>query len=422
MTTFSPGDRAVAPAAAPAPRRPPTRTRVVVAPDKFKGSATARQVAAALAAGIRRAAPDWDVREVPVADGGEGTVDAALAAGFAPFATTVAGPLGEPRRATIATRGDVAVVELAAASGIELLPPGVLAPLRATSRGTGDLIRCALDRGCRTILLGVGGSACTDGGAGMLAALGATLLDARGQRVPDGGGALPDVASVDLGGLDPRLGACRVILASDVDNPLLGPDGAVSVYGPQKGADAADRAVLEAGMRNWARLVGPSWADAPGAGAAGGVGFAALAALHARRRAGVEAVLELVDFEPALAGATLVVTGEGRLDEQSLRGKAPMGVLAAARAHGLPVLAVSGRCTLAAAVLRDAGFARSYALADLEPDVERSMRRARELLAVVGATIAADVARTALPPSAPGAAAPGGATAHNRRDRGEGAR
>ncbi|HEY0118678.1 MAG TPA: glycerate kinase [Cellulomonas sp.] len=378
---------------APRPLRAPARARVVVAPDKFKGSATARHVAAAVAEGMRRAAPAWDVLEVPVADGGEGTVDAALAAGFAPLATTVAGPVGEPRQATIAVRGDVAIVELAQASGIELLPGDGLAPLRATSRGTGDLVRYALDRGCRTIVLGVGGSACSDGGAGMLAALGATPRDAHGEPVPDGGGALRDVASVDLDGLDPRVAGCRVILASDVDSPLLGPDGAVAVYGPQKGADAAQRSVLEEGMANWARLVGLPWADAPGAGAAGGVGFAALAALHAHRRPGVDVVLELVDFEAAITGATLVVTGEGRLDEQSLRGKAPMGVIAAARAHGLTVVAVSGQCALAPSVLRDAGVARSYALADLEPDVERSMRRVRELLVTVGATIAADVGR-----------------------------
>ena len=365
--------------------------RVVIAPDKFKGSLTAPQVAAALAAGVRGAASDVDVVELPVADGGEGTLDAAVAAGFERVRLEVTGPTGQQVPAAFGVRGDAAIVELAEASGLKRLPGGEPAPLTASSRGTGELLRAALDTGCRSIVLGIGGSACTDGGAGMLEALGARVLDARGAPVAPGGAALRDAERLDLSGLDPRLSSVTLVVACDVDNPLLGPSGAAATFGPQKGASEEDVATLEAGLARWASLVGDATAgDAagrPGAGAAGGVGFAALAVLGARMRPGIELVLDLTGFAQAVAAADLVVTGEGSLDEQSLGGKAPLGVAGAARTHGVPVVAVAGRCTVEPALLAAAGFRAAYALSDLEPDLAASIARAEELLEQVGRRI-----------------------------------
>lgn len=369
-------------------------TPVLLAPDKFKGSLTAAEVAAALSDGIRRVAPGVDVRQAPVADGGDGTVAAALASGFQPVPVTVSGPLGEPVDTAIAVRDRTAVVELAAASGLALLPPDRLDPLRASSLGTGQALRAALDAGADTIVLGVGGSACTDGGAGLLAALGARLTDAAGRPLPPGGGPLARLESVDLSDLDRRLADREIVLASDVDNPLLGSHGAARVYGPQKGAGPEQVAELERSLERWARAVvaagGRDAAAQPGAGAAGGVGFAALSVLGARMRPGVEVVLELAGFERLLAGSGLVVIGEGSLDEQTLRGKGPAGVAARARAAGIPVVAVVGRCRLSAAQLREAGIADVYALVDLEPDSQRCVQQAAPLLGRVGEQLARD--------------------------------
>lgn len=348
-------------------------SHVLVAPDKFKGSATAAQVAAHLAAGLRDAGR-YAV-QLPVADGGEGTVAAAVAAGFRPVPVTVCGPTGAPVRAGFAVRHGTAVLELALASGLAASGIGLAGPdpLRATSRGTGELVAAALDEGAAEIVLGVGGSACTDGGAGMLAALGARLLDAAGEPLPDGGAALARLARVDLTGLDPRLAGTRVVLASDVDNPLLGPSGAAAVYGPQKGAGPADVARLEAALTRWAGIVAPVVAGRPGAGAAGGVGFAALAVLGARRRPGIDVVLELVGFGGQLPGAALVVTGEGSLDEQTLHGKAPAGVAAAARRAGVPVVAVCGRSSVTPERAAAAGFGAVRTLDEVQPDLARCL-------------------------------------------------
>lgn len=226
--------------------------RVLIAADKFKGSLTAVQVADHVTAGIRRARPGAVVAALPVADGGEGTVDAALAAGFEERRVEVTGPLGIPVTARFALRQGTAVVEMAQASGLARLPAGTFAPLTATSHGTGELIAAALDAGARTIVLGVGGSACTDGGAGMLTALGAALLDADGDPVAQGGGPLRELVSADLSGLDGRLRSVEIVLASDVDNPLTGPKGAAAVYGPQKGADPADVEALDAALEHFA--------------------------------------------------------------------------------------------------------------------------------------------------------------------------
>jgi glycerate kinase len=372
--------------------------RVLIAPDKFKGSATAAEVADHLAAGIRQVTPDIELRLVPVADGGDGTLDAAVAGGFSRRQVTVTGPVGNRVQAAFALRGKTAVIEMAEASGLRQLPDGRLAPLDAGTYGTGELMRAALDSGAKTIVLGVGGSASTDGGTGMLAALGARFLDAHGRELPGGGGALVRLSSADLGGLDPRLADVRVVLASDVDNPLLGEHGAAAVYGPQKGADTHDVAALEAALANLVTVLAQPLGETagraarmPGAGAAGGIGFGVLAVLGATRESGIEVLLDLIGFEAALDGATLVITGEGRLDRQTLHGKAPAGVAHAARQRGVPVAAVCGRLDLTTQELEDAGFAAAYPLTALEPDPERSIANAAALLERVGAQLATDL-------------------------------
>lgn len=361
---------------------------MLIAPDKFKGTLTAGEVAAHVANGLQTARPDVRAECLPVADGGEGTLEAAVAAGFREVGVRVAGPVGDPVRSAIAVRRQVAVVVLAAASGLALLPAGRPAPLTATSRGTGELIRAALDQGCRRVILGVGGSACTDGGAGMLQALGACLLDRSGKQLALGGGALASLDTVDLAGLDPRLAGTEFILASDVDNPLLGPHGAAAVYGPQKGASAADIAVLEAGLSRWAGVIDPAAAGTPGGGSAGGVGYAALAVLGAVRRPGIEVVLDLVGFHQRVRAADLVITGEGALDRQTLYGKAPAGVAAAARAAGVPVIAVCGRCDLDRETLAAAGIRRVFALTEVEPDLQKCLAHPAPLLVRLAMIIA----------------------------------
>src|SRR6266567_3917262 len=367
--------------------------RVVVAPDKFKGSASAAQVAAAIAAGLRRARPDLDVVEMPVADGGDGTVAAALAAGFAPVRTTAEGPTAEPVRATFALKAGTAVVELADVAGLRRLPGARPAPLTASTYGVGQVIAAALDRGVATIVLGIGGSATTDGGAGMVQALGVRLADERGRDLPRGGAALRDLAAVDPAGLDRRIAGARLLVASDVDNKLLGTAGAAAVFGPQKGASPADVALLDGALARWSALTasvtGLDLAAAPGAGAAGGTGFAALAYLNARLTSGIDLVLDLIGFPAAVAGAALVVTGEGRLDAQTLSGKAPAGVARAAARQSVPVVVVAGDVLLRDQDLAAAGFAAAYSLADFEPDLELRIAGVGQLLERAGRQLAA---------------------------------
>jgi glycerate kinase len=415
--------------------------RVLVAPDKFKGSLTAREVAARVAAGIGAEAPGVEVEQVPVADGGDGTLDAAVAAGYTRVEVRAQGPTGEPVTTAFAARDDVAVVEMADVSGLALLMPDRLDALGASSYGTGEVVRAALDHGCREIVLGIGGSASTDGGAGMLQALGAQLLDADGQELRPGGAALAELDRLDLSGLHPALADTRVVVASDVDNPLLGPNGAAAVYGPQKGASPSDVEALDAALARWADVVeaavagggapavaaggataagaaaagavvagaaaagsaaagaaaagvaaaaSPAPRDRPGAGAAGGVGFAAMAVLGAELKSGIGLVLDLVGFADHLAGAGLVVTGEGSLDTQTLSGKTPAGVAAAAREAGIPVVTVSGRVALTGDQIAGAGIRRAYALTDIESDPDRCFTEAGPLLQELARTLARD--------------------------------
>jgi glycerate kinase len=390
------------------------RGHVLLAPDKFKGSLTAVEVVRHLAAGLRRACPPVEVRAFPVADGGEGTLDAALSAGFTRVPVRATGPTGAPVQTAFAYSSGVAVVELADACGQRRLPGGVADPLGASSYGAGEVIRAALGYGCREIVLGLGGSASTDGGTGLLRALGVRLLDDRGAELPPGGGALCRLDRIDVSGLHPAVRRTRFVLAGDVDNPLLGPAGAAAVYGPQKGATEADVVVLEAGLTRWAEVVaaacgtgavapapagsddrqaaagGLGLAGAPGAGAAGGVGFAALAFLGAVFRPGIALLLDLLGFPALLAGAGLVITGEGSLDAQSLRGKAPVGVASAAAAHGVPTVAVAGQVAVGPDDLRTVGIHRAYPLTDLEPDPAVCVAQAPRLLERLAGVVARD--------------------------------
>jgi glycerate kinase len=370
--------------------------RVLVAPDKFKGSLTAAEVAAAIARGL--ATRGLDAELCPVADGGDGTVAAAVAAGFTRRPCAATGPTGRRVETAWARSDGTAVIELADVCGLERLPDGVLHAEEATTYGLGEVLRAAFDDGAHRIVLGLGGSASTDGGAGLAQALGAVLATAAGTALPAGigGGRLAEVARVDLTGLVVPDGVL-VEVACDVDNPLLGRHGAAAVYGPQKGADEAAVARLDAALASWARVLGAATGgsttgtrgreDEPGAGAAGGVGYGVMTLLGARLRPGFDLVAELLGFDDRLAGADLVVTGEGRLDAQTLRGKGPAGVAARARAAGVPVLALAGSVALDAAELAGAGFSGAAALADLEPDLDRSRAHAAELLERLAATV-----------------------------------
>lgn len=366
---------------------------VVIASDKFKGSLTAADVAAAVGAGVRRARPDADIIAVPVADGGDGTLAAAVAAGFTLVPVTAQGPTGEPVDTGYARIGAVAVVELADACGLVRLP-GDAAPSTASSRGAGEVVAAAIAAGCTRLVLGIGGSASTDGGAGLLRGLGVRLLDDQGDELPEGGAALSRLATLDLSPLADLLAGVEVVVACDVDNPLTGPSGAAAVYGPQKGATRAQVAELDAALGHFADVVaqvtGHDVRDLPGAGAAGGVGFTALALLGAELRPGIGLVLDLVGFHARIRGADLVVTGEGALDEQTLHGKAPAGVAAAAAAAGVPVVAVCGVNRLQQAHLATAGIGHAYALTDLEPDVRRCLATPGPLLERLGEQIAAE--------------------------------
>jgi glycerate kinase len=303
----------------------------------------------------------------------------------------VRGPTGKAITAAFAFTDGTAVIEAAAASGLALLPAGELAPLTAHTRGVGELILTAVRMRAKRIVLGLGGVATTDGGSGMVRAFGARLLDSAGAVLPPGGGALARLARLDLSKLR-DLSGIEFVVANDVDNPLLGPHGAAAVYAPQKGATPADVAVLEEGLARWADVVelpGTSFRDVPGAGAAGGLGFAALAFLGATIRPGIELILDLISFGSHLDNASLVITGEGAMDAQSLRGKAPVGV-ARATGPGIPVVAVCGICTLTPDELRAAGISRAYALTDIEPDVASCRANPGPLLETLAAQIAAD--------------------------------
>jgi glycerate kinase len=323
--------------------------KIVVAPDSFKGSLTAVEAAAAMAEGVRRVFPDAEIVLLPVGDGGEGTADALVAAtGGRLERRTVQGPLGEPVDAAFALLGggETALVEMAAASGLNRVPEARRDPKVTTTYGTGELIGAALASGARRLIVAIGGSATNDGGAGAMAALGARFLDDAGQPLPPGGAALARLARIDLTGFRRPGPGVQVVIASDVTNPLCGPTGASAVYGPQKGATADDVRLLDAALAHYAavvrRDVGRDIRDTPGAGAAGGLGAALLAFLDAEMRRGIHLVLEAIRFEERLRGADLVLSGEGRIDGQTAAGKTLSGIGEACKRAGVPLLAFAG--------------------------------------------------------------------------------
>ena len=323
-----------------------------IAPDSFKGAISAEGAARAIAEGLSASFPKAEFRLIPMADGGEGTVDAWAASTAATrIRATVQDPLGRPVKAEYAydPSSGTAVIEMAAASGLPLLVPGERNPLTTSTYGTGELVRDALDHGARHIILGIGGSATNDGGAGLASALGVRLLDAKGRKLPPGGAALARLAEIELSGLDPRIAKTRFEAACDVTNPLCGPSGASAVYGPQKGASKKDVGTLDAALRHFAEVAASTLGiarrakpEAPGAGAAGGLGFGLMALCGAKLRSGVKIIAESVGLRERLEGCDLVITGEGRLDAQTVNGKTPAGVAKVARQAGVPCIAICG--------------------------------------------------------------------------------
>ena len=368
--------------------------KLVIAPDSFKESLSARAVAEAIAAGWARVYPDAELLLCPMADGGEGTVDALLSAtGGKLQQTRVSGPLGDPVEAHWGLLPDAqAIIEMAEASGLHRVEPARRDVLAASSHGTGELIRAALDAGVRRIVLGLGGSATNDGGAGLLAALGVRFLDREGQELPLGGAALARLSQIDLTGLDTRLAQVEVMVAADVDNPLCGPRGASAVFGPQKGASPEQVAQLDEALGHYADVMaatlGEDLRDFPGVGAAGGLGFAARAVLRAGFRPGVELVAELSGLVEAMQGADLVITGEGRLDGQSLHGKTPVGVARLARTAGVPVIALAGSLGEGYQRLYAEGIGAAFSLAPGPLSLEQAMAEAGPELSARAADLA----------------------------------
>ena len=361
--------------------------RIVVAPDSYKGSVSAPDVAEAMERGILRIFAGAEVRKVPIADGGEGTVAALVAAtGGELRHSQVLDPLGRRIDAQWGILGDgtTAVIEMAAASGLPLVPERLRDPERATSFGTGELIRAALDAGLRRIILGIGGSATNDGGAGMARALGARFVDAAGSELAEGGAALAGLAAVHLDGLDPRLHETEITVACDVDNPLCGPRGASAVFGPQKGATPDMVAELDAALWHYALIAqaatGRTVAEVPGAGAAGGLGAGLLLFTSAVLRPGVEIVLEAVRFQELVEGAAFVLTGEGRTDFQTAFGKAPVGVAKAAKRHRVPVFCLSGSLGEGADETLSQGVDAVMSICDRPMGLEECMLRGQELI------------------------------------------
>jgi glycerate kinase len=367
--------------------------RVLVAPDKFKGTLTAEQAADAMARGWQRGDPTAEVEVVPMADGGEGTLDALVAAlGGARFTEKVSGPLGDPVSAEFAIvhteEGPLGVVEMARASGLELLAPSRRDPKRTTTRGTGELILAACRGGSSRVLVCIGGSATNDGGAGMAQAVGVRLLNSRERAIGPGGEGLLDLATIDMRGIDPSVRAASFVVATDVDNPLVGPQGASAVYGPQKGASPADVVLLDKALGHLAAVIYRDLAldirTVPGAGAAGGLGGGLVAFLGARLRPGVDVVMEAVRLHERMEKADLVVTGEGMFDEQSLHGKAPAGVLRAAEELRIPAVVLCGQKRA------EPPGARAFSLAErfgLGPSMDRTLTLLEDLAAEVASDL-----------------------------------
>jgi len=349
--------------------------KIVVAPDSFKGSLTAIEVSDAIEKGIREVFPEAEIIKIPMADGGDGTVECLVnATGGKILEEKVIGPLGNEVWAFYGILGDrkTAIVEMAAASGLTLVPENKRDPLITTTYGTGQLIKAALNQGCRKMIIGIGGSATNDGGAGMVQALGTKLLDKDGEEIGFGGGELKKIVKIDISCMDKRLSDIKVLAASDVNNPLCGPQGASRIYGPQKGATPEIIEELDESLAYFAELIKRDLhkdiKDIPGAGAAGGLGASLIAFLNAELRPGIEIMIEAVKLEQAIKDADLVITGEGKIDSQTIYGKAPIGVAKIAKKYNVPVVAV------AAIIEEDSRIFQSYGIDTLIKVSEPPMR------------------------------------------------
>ncbi|MDN3523582.1 glycerate kinase [Halomonas ramblicola] len=361
--------------------------RVVLAPDSYKDAVSAEEAVRALRRGVLKACPEAVVDNCPLGDGGEGTLDALLVSmGAEECMSTVTGPMGKSRIARWGWVADqkLAIVELAESSGIQLVPLAHRDAMKASTYGLGEVILDALDHGAERIILTLGGSATNDGGAGMLQALGVRLQDDAGAAIQPGGEGLTFLAELDVVGMDSRLADVQFEVAVDVSNPLCGENGASAIFGPQKGANSDQVAFLDKALYGFAEMVeaalGTNFAGAPGAGAAGGVGFAAMTFLQATPRPGIEIVMELVGFEEKLAGADLVITGEGSVDRQSLSGKTPVGVARAAARTAVPVVLLAGRFGEGWREVHQKGVTAAFPLADQAMGLEEAMARTSELL------------------------------------------
>ncbi|KOC89124.1 glycerate kinase [Winslowiella iniecta] len=373
--------------------------KIVIAPDSYKESLSALQVATEIEAGFREIFPDAQYVKLPVADGGEGTVEAMVAATEGKIVRlNVTGPLGEQVEAFYGLSGDesCAFIEMAAASGLELVPAAQRDPLITTSWGTGELIRNALDKGVQHFIIGIGGSATNDGGAGMVQALGARLLDKQGQQIGYGGGALTQLESIDISQLDKRIRDCRFEVACDVTNPLTGDEGASAIFGPQKGATPQLVAQLDRALEHYAKIIQRDLdidvLHVPGGGAAGGMGAALHAFCHAELRRGIEIVTEALGLDALVQDATLVITGEGRIDSQTIHGKVPIGVAKVAKRYNKPVIGIAGSLTDDVGVVHqhglDAVFSVIYSICTLEEALDNAAENVRMTARNIAASIA----------------------------------
>ncbi len=364
--------------------------KVVIAPQGFKGNLTALEVSQAIRRGIRHVIPDAVTAIVPMADGGEGTMQALVdAIGGDIISVEVTDPIGERITAHwgLLSDGVTAVIEMAAASGLDLVPPEKRNPLLTTTYGTGELIRDALGKGCRKFIIGIGGSATNDGGAGMAQALGINLLNAKGEAIAPGGAALIDLEAIDITTIDPRLTDCDILLACDVTNPLCGPEGASFIYGPQKGATPEMAAQLDAALAHYADVIKQKLdidiRDVPGAGAAGGLGAGLITFLKARVRPGIDIVIQATNLVEQLKGATLVFTGEGRIDSQTACGKTAVGVARKAKDFGLPVIAITGEIGNGYPAVYKEGIDTVFSIAPGPISFSQSAEMAEKLIADV---------------------------------------
>ncbi|MCY3724754.1 MAG: glycerate kinase [Candidatus Poribacteria bacterium] len=362
--------------------------KIVVAPDSFKGSVSALEAANAMEQGLRRVFPDAIIEKIPMADGGEGTVQSLVDATGGHFQTRrVRAPLENEVDAQfgILSDGETAVIEMASASGLTLVKPHERNPLRTTTYGTGELIHTALEAGCRRLIIGIGGSATNDGGAGMAEALGVRLLDTNGKQIQRGGGSLGQLASIDVTNLHPAIAETETVVACDVNNPLTGPDGASHVYGPQKGATPEMIETLDGHLAHFDEVLmqtlGKSFNDIPGAGAAGGLGAGLMAFLNAELRLGVDIMIDAVNLKERVKGATVVFTGEGQLDFQTAFGKTPVGVAKVAKAYGIPVIAIAGGIAEGAEAVYDAGIDAMLGIVQEPMSLEDAVTDASRLIA-----------------------------------------